>query len=181
MRWTTSPSYCHNLLIVIFRYLCQECDSLQDAKRYTELLELPPVLHFSLLRFVYDLATMERKKSKQSILFPTFIDMNHFVGPPEKRRRRGAWPVQRSENLYELRGVLLHKGASAYHGHYEAQVFDVQFVFCPVVFGIVSHGTFRRNQAWYQFNDEEVTRIDSLLPKIDTTKKGGRNGKDTKK
>ncbi|OJT06086.1 Ubiquitin carboxyl-terminal hydrolase 48 [Trametes pubescens] len=163
------------------KYLCQECDSLQDAKRYTELLELPPVLHFSLLRFVYDLNTMERKKSKQSILFPTFIDMNHFVGPPEKRRRRGAWPVQRSENLYELRGVLLHKGASAYHGHYEAQVFDVQSVPCLVFPGNVSHDTIHRNQSWYQFNDEEVTKIDSLVPKIDTSKKGGRNGKDTKK
>lgn len=38
----------------------------------------------------------------------------------------------RSENIYELRGVLLHKGASAYHGHYEAQVFDVMYVFLPL-------------------------------------------------
>lgn len=28
------------------------------------------------------------------------------------------------DTLYELRGVLLHKGTSAYHGHYEAQVYD---------------------------------------------------------
>lgn len=35
--------------------------------------------------------------------------------------------LQDSSNdlVYELRGVLLHKGASAYHGHYEAQVYDV--------------------------------------------------------
>ena len=62
------------------RYFCQQCDSLQDAKRYTELRELPPVLHFSLLRFVYDVATMERKKSKQTIMFPTFIDMGSNFG-----------------------------------------------------------------------------------------------------
>jgi hypothetical protein len=30
--------------------------------------------------------------------------------------------------VYELRGVLLHKGASAYHGHYEAQVLDTAWV-----------------------------------------------------
>lgn len=30
-----------------------------------------------------------------------------------------------SEETYELRGVLLHKGPSAYHGHYMAKVFDV--------------------------------------------------------
>jgi hypothetical protein len=33
-----------------------------------------------------------------------------------------------ASDLYELRGVLLHKGASAYHGHYEAQVFDAAYV-----------------------------------------------------
>ena len=30
---------------------------------------------------------------------------------------------------YELRGVLLHKGASAHHGHYEAQVYNSRYVF----------------------------------------------------
>ncbi|KAI0780996.1 cysteine proteinase, partial [Trametes elegans] len=145
------------------KYLCQQCDSLQDAKRYTELRQLPPVLHFSLLRFVYDVSTMERKKSKQSIQFPTFIDMDRFLGPVEARKKRGKRSLKDSHNLYALRGILLHKGASAYHGHYEAQVFDVQ------------------NQSWYQFNDEEVTKIDSLVPKVDTGKKGGRGVKDTKK
>lgn len=33
-----------------------------------------------------------------------------------------------SGTMYELRGVLLHKGASAYHGHYEAQVFNEESV-----------------------------------------------------
>lgn len=30
--------------------------------------------------------------------------------------------------VYELKGVLLHKGTSAYHGHYEAQVWDATCV-----------------------------------------------------
>lgn len=38
---------------------------------------------------------------------------------PSKREHPAA-----ASDLYELRGVLLHKGASAYHGHYEAQVYD---------------------------------------------------------
>lgn len=37
-------------------------------------------------------------------------------GPPDA--------LSKDDALYELRGVLLHKGASAYHGHYEAQVYD---------------------------------------------------------
>ncbi|GBE82261.1 cysteine proteinase [Sparassis latifolia] len=124
------------------KYLCPRCDSLQDAKRYTELRQLPPVLHFSLLRFVYDVSTMERKKSKYAISFPTSIDMDQFLGSAEMRKN--AKNCRKNTNRYALRGVLLHKGASAYHGHYEAQVFDVQ------------------NQGWYQFNDETVTEIESL-------------------
>jgi ubiquitin carboxyl-terminal hydrolase 48 len=67
---------------------------------------------------------MERKKSKHSISFPRALDMNKFLGSPEHRRH--ATSTARDENVYELRGILLHKGASAYHGHYEAQVYDAQ-------------------------------------------------------
>ncbi|KAF9526995.1 cysteine proteinase [Crepidotus variabilis] len=126
------------------KYSCSRCDSLQDATRYTELRQLPPVLHFSLLRFVYDLNTMERKKSKNTISFPPVLDMSKFVGS-ERDRGHSSQPEQ-SQHIYELRGVLQHKGASAYHGHYEAQVYDTE------------HGS------WYQFNDESVTKIQSLVP-----------------
>jgi uncharacterized UBP type Zn finger protein len=106
------------------RYLCSGCKTLQNATRYTELQILPPVLHFSLMRFVYDLNTMERKKSKHSISFPLSLDMNKFLGSPEHRRHPTS--TTGDDNVYELRGILLHKGASAYHGHYEAQVYDAQ-------------------------------------------------------
>jgi len=105
------------------RYLCARCDSLQDATRYTELRQLPPVLHFSLLRFVYDISSMERKKSKNTILFPTTLDMDQFLGSAASSKTTPS-DVSANGNMYELRGVLLHKGTSAYHGHYEAQVFD---------------------------------------------------------
>ena len=69
-------------------------------------------------RFVYDLATLERRKSKLPLKFPPFLDMRPFVA-------QGASHFETDdESLYELRGVLLHKGPSAYHGHYEAQVYD---------------------------------------------------------
>ncbi|KAJ8078975.1 hypothetical protein PM082_013259 [Marasmius tenuissimus] len=119
------------------QYLCSTCDSLQDATRYTELRRLPPVLHFSLLRFVFNLATLERKKSKNIISFPREIDMGPFV-------RDSTEGSSSTSNVYELRGILLHKGPSAYHGHYEAQVYDSEA------------------QSWFQFNDEVVTRIERL-------------------
>ena len=37
------------------------------------------MLHFLLMRFVYDLKTYERKKSKSAIVFPTVLDMGRFV------------------------------------------------------------------------------------------------------
>ena len=96
------------------RYACSTCNALRDATRYTKLRKLPPVLHFSLLRFVFDLATLERRKSKHAINFPTLIDMNQFIDKPE------------GENIYELQGILLHRGSSAYHGHYEAMVREAE-------------------------------------------------------
>ncbi|CAE6490373.1 unnamed protein product [Rhizoctonia solani] len=111
------------------RYDCSTCGSKQDAFRYLRLTHLPPVLHFSVLRFVFDSKDFSRKKSKHAITFPHAIDMRPFLS------EEGA------EIWYDLRGVLLHRGPSAYHGHYEAQVFDVT-----------------RN-AWFQFNDEDVQEL----------------------
>ena len=68
---------------------------------------------------------MERKKSKHTVSFPSILDMDQFLGSADSRRSSAE---KRSHDLYELRGVLLHKGPSAYHGHYEAQVFDVSYV-----------------------------------------------------
>jgi ubiquitin carboxyl-terminal hydrolase 48 len=60
--------------------------------------------------------TLERKKRKHNVSFPVVLDMNKFL-------RNG--DSTDGENTYELKGVLVHKGSSAYHGHYEAMVFDV--------------------------------------------------------
>jgi ubiquitin carboxyl-terminal hydrolase 48 len=66
--------------------------SLQSATRRTALKTLPPVLHFSLMRFAYDPYSGSRKKSKDTISYPRSITLNN-----EK---------------YDLRGVVLHQGTS---------------------------------------------------------------------
>ncbi|THH17534.1 hypothetical protein EW146_g3292 [Bondarzewia mesenterica] len=114
------------------KYHCPRCETLEDATRQVILRKLPPILHFSLLRFVFDISTLERKKSKHNISFPRVLDMNRFLENP---------PADKDENVYDLKGVLLHRGPSAYHGHYEALVFDVT------------------NDSWFQFNDEVVTKM----------------------
>ncbi|CAE7168504.1 unnamed protein product [Rhizoctonia solani] len=111
------------------RYDCSTCETKQDAFRYLRLTDLPPVLHFSVLRFVFDAKDFSRKKSKHAITFPLSINMRPFLS----EEGVGVW--------YDLRGILLHRGSSAYHGHYEAQVFDVT-----------------RN-AWFLFNDEDVQEL----------------------
>ncbi|KAF7294772.1 hypothetical protein MIND_01014800 [Mycena indigotica] len=120
------------------QYSCSTCGGLQDATRYTELASLPPVIHFSLQRFSYNLDTMERVKSKNVITFPQVLDMTPFLG------KTADVSTKADSNIYELRGVLLHKGKSAYHGHYEAQIHDVT------------------SSSWFQFNDEVVSRIKKL-------------------
>ncbi|KZV97028.1 cysteine proteinase [Exidia glandulosa HHB12029] len=112
------------------RYHCSFCDSLQDAKRYTELHEIPPVLHFTMARFVWD-ETGDRKKCKDAIQFPVSVDMGRFVTPSTGKSQ---W--------YDLRGILLHKGSSAHHGHYESQVLDAA------------------SGNWFNFNDDEVEKVD---------------------
>ncbi|KAL1717465.1 hypothetical protein EV715DRAFT_253708 [Schizophyllum commune] len=165
--YTDQRSTCSHLP----RYACSTCNSLRDATRYTKLRKLPPVLHFSLMRFVYDLKTYERKKSKSAIVFPTVLDMGRFVegggeaggskggangNGASKASGSGATTAFRSgdtkaasseSHIYDLRGVLLHKGSSAYHGHYEAQVYDTE------------------RACWFQFNDEIVTKITTLQEK----------------
>ncbi|KAI0064483.1 cysteine proteinase [Artomyces pyxidatus] len=115
------------------KYRCPRCDSLEDATRQLVLRTLPPVLHFSLLRFVFDVSSMERKKSKHNITFPLVLDMNQFLDTGRAEVNGG--------NIYELQGILLHKGSSAYHGHYEATVFDMA------------------HDSWFTFNDEVVTKV----------------------
>ncbi|KAG8814339.1 hypothetical protein FRC17_001193 [Serendipita sp. 399] len=108
------------------------------------------VLHFSVQRFIFDFESMSRKKSKSNVQFPATIDMGRWIG----RETPGTVDSNDAENsteIYDLRGVLLHKGASAYHGHYEAQVYSSD------------------DQKWYQFNDETVTETD-LLPKASSKK-----------
>lgn len=92
------------------QYRCPGCaDSLQDAERRMEIRKLPPVLHFNIMRFVFDPHTWERKKTNNVIEFPMRVDMNKYLAPDAR---------EGGELWYELRGIVEHKGTSAYHGHF---------------------------------------------------------------
>lgn len=112
----------------LLRYHCEACDIKVDATRYTILDCLPPVLHFSLLRFVFSAVDFERSKSNHAISYPLKINMGQFLPIDDQG--------QSSEIWYDLKGVLMHKGKSAHHGHYVAQVHDNTFVVVFCLFGV---------------------------------------------
>ena len=73
-------------------------------------------MHFSILRFVFDYDTLERRKSQNAISYPLQLDMGQFLSPDAHGEQQEVW--------YDLKGVLMHKGQSAHHGHYVAQIYD---------------------------------------------------------
>jgi ubiquitin carboxyl-terminal hydrolase 48 len=77
------------------------------------------VLNFQLMRFQFDVNTGRKKKVKSVIKFPAKLDMTPFVSPELK--------ANALEVEYQLSSVLIHKGASAYGGHYIALVRDEEY------------------------------------------------------
>ncbi|GAA5948419.1 hypothetical protein JCM21900_002704 [Sporobolomyces salmonicolor] len=117
------------------QYHCERCDAKRDAIRYSKLEELPPVLHFSLLRFVFSMKDLTRAKSQHAISYPIQLDMGRYL-PDTNGNKREVW--------YDLKGVLMHKGTSAHHGHYVAQVYD------------------ETQSKWFLFDDESVEPVEDL-------------------
>ncbi|GAA5957689.1 hypothetical protein JCM3765_001482 [Sporobolomyces pararoseus] len=119
------------------QYNCDKCNGKSDATRYSELRSLPPVLHFSLLRFTFNLKDLSRAKSQHAISYPLALDMGQYLPVnPQTGRKDQVW--------YDLKGVLMHKGVSAHHGHYVAQVYDEQ------------------QSKWFLFDDESVSEVEDL-------------------
>lgn len=85
------------------QYHCQSCGKKRDATRSAAITSLPPILHFSLLRFVFDPKTYDRRKSRASITFPRRLDLGGHA--------------------YNLQAIITHSGPSAHEGHFvcEAQ------------------------------------------------------------
>ncbi len=51
------------------QYYCTNCEKKTDAKRYTQISSLPPVLNLQLLRFLYDRTTGRKKKLSTKIKY----------------------------------------------------------------------------------------------------------------
>ncbi|XP_042262689.1 ubiquitin carboxyl-terminal hydrolase 48 isoform X1 [Thunnus albacares] len=113
------------------RYFCESCQSKQSATRRIKLHSLPPTLNLQLMRFVFDRQTGHKKKLNTFISFPEQLDMGPFLEGKQDHKC-----------VYELSAVLIHRGISAYSGHYIAHVKDA------------------RTSDWYKFNDEEIEKME---------------------
>ncbi|KAK2821211.1 hypothetical protein Q7C36_020554 [Tachysurus vachellii] len=112
------------------RYFCESCQSKQCATRRIKLHSLPRTLNLQLMRFVFDRQSAHKKKLNTYISFPEVLDMSPFLEAKEEKC------------MYELSAVLIHRGVSAYSGHYIAHVRDA----CT--------------NDWYKFNDEEIEKME---------------------
>ncbi|KAL5014558.1 hypothetical protein ScPMuIL_008828 [Solemya velum] len=111
------------------QYMCTNCASKQNATRKICMEKIPPVLNLQLLRFVFDKKTWQKKKLNTVIQFPSVLDMGQFMSQPE------------GTIVYDLSAVLIHRGPTAYSGHYIAHIKDP------------------KGHAWYKFNDEEIEQF----------------------
>eukprot|EP01117_Protostelium_nocturnum_P020909 TRINITY_DN971_c0_g1_i4.p1 TRINITY_DN971_c0_g1~~TRINITY_DN971_c0_g1_i4.p1 ORF type:complete len:1030 (-),score=320.61 TRINITY_DN971_c0_g1_i4:193-3282(-) len=150
------------------QYFCENCQKLQDATRRMYLTELPEVLNFQLLRFVYDKKTEQKKKLKSRVAFPDKIDFAPYLHKSNSNGKEEAnlETMEESKNgsqeklIYQLTAVLTHKGASAYGGHYIAQIRD------------------EVSNEWYKFDDEVVEKEEIVSdPEENKENNNGTKGK----
>lgn len=86
------------------KYNCPQCRTKTPATRLTSLHKLPPILHFTLVRFAYDLKAGQKKKSKAIIKFPQKLEIG--------------------DHEYYLQAVVSHFGTDN-HGHFVCEALEL--------------------------------------------------------
>ncbi|XP_074654774.1 ubiquitin carboxyl-terminal hydrolase 48-like [Tubulanus polymorphus] len=114
------------------RYMCETCCKKQNAVRKIVLKQLPKILNLQLLRFVFDRNTGQKKKLSNFIQFPEELDMGIYITDSDKA----------GQYVYELQAVLIHRGPTAYSGHYIAHIRAAD-----------------KLKSWYKFNDEDIEKM----------------------
>lgn len=114
------------------QYSCGTCNCRRDASRQIVVKTLPRTLNLQLLRFVFHKATYTKKKLSRVLSFPDMLDLTPFVSSNG---------TSTDSFQYDLTAVLIHRGPSAFSGHYIAHIKDTS------------------TNLWHKFNDENVDRL----------------------
>ncbi|KAF4121595.1 ubiquitin carboxyl-terminal hydrolase 22/27/51 [Geosmithia morbida] len=116
-------------------YRCQNCNSLQQARRNTTIKCLPNVLSIQLKRFEYKQGRHDRaSKIDSPVRFPLQLNMLPYTNRPRGREGRESAQLERS-CTYDLLSVVVHVGEIE-TGHYVS--------YCRV------------GDQWFKFNDHKV-------------------------
>ena len=112
-----------------------------NAKRWTALHQLPPILMIHLKRFTFNYVSMQRIKVDSVFTFKRHLDMSPFVcavttGDPTLN--------------YELYGILIHVG-TARGGHYFAHIKDL--------YQARGDESPNGDNSWYVFDDATVSPL----------------------
>lgn len=106
-----------------------------ETEKCVVLRHLPTFLIFQLNRFSYDRARQRKIKLHGRFAFPGVLDMRPFCS---------------TGGMYQLSGVIAHRGRSAYRGHYYSYV--------------RSRGNDKdMGEEWYLMDDEYVLPFDKQL------------------
>ncbi|XP_058042860.1 ubiquitin carboxyl-terminal hydrolase 35 [Ahaetulla prasina] len=156
------------------RYHCENCASLQDAEKLTELTEGPHYLILTLLRFSFDLGTMRRKKILDNVSVPLILKLPVLVSSDQART--SGWTSSCkdfSSVVYDLCSVVVHSGVSSESGHYYCYARECEDPATENTWNMASAKSTDVEIQWYIFNDtrvffssfESVSNVTSFLPK----------------
>eukprot|EP00931_Biecheleriopsis_adriatica_P011678 TRINITY_DN11275_c0_g1_i1.p1 TRINITY_DN11275_c0_g1~~TRINITY_DN11275_c0_g1_i1.p1 ORF type:complete len:1183 (+),score=292.38 TRINITY_DN11275_c0_g1_i1:28-3576(+) len=98
------------------KWFCEELDEKVEALKGFTVERLPQILCLQLLRFVFDLQTMRRKKLSEEVSIPLSVDLAFLMATED-----GGHCSDTSDCRYELAAVCLQYG-TAHGGHYKALI-----------------------------------------------------------
>eukprot|EP00028_Trichosphaerium_sp_Am-I-7-wt_P007594 CAMPEP_0168536126 /NCGR_PEP_ID=MMETSP0405-20121227/19289_1 /TAXON_ID=498012 /ORGANISM="Trichosphaerium sp, Strain Am-I-7 wt" /LENGTH=300 /DNA_ID=CAMNT_0008563923 /DNA_START=342 /DNA_END=1241 /DNA_ORIENTATION=+ len=135
------------------KYMCDPCNSKQDALMGAKIGKLPDVFAIVLQRFEFDFMTMQRVKVNSRVEFPFELDMTPFYNVELSKRANTSQQESRepedddeendeqeNPNAYSLYGVVCHMG-TAHRGHYFMYLKDIN------------------SKTWHKFSDTTVTPL----------------------
>eukprot|EP01091_Cochliopodium_minus_P011570 TRINITY_DN3315_c0_g1_i1.p1 TRINITY_DN3315_c0_g1~~TRINITY_DN3315_c0_g1_i1.p1 ORF type:complete len:1138 (+),score=391.59 TRINITY_DN3315_c0_g1_i1:195-3608(+) len=133
------------------QWMCPKCEKKVDAFKGTRLKFLSPIVILSLLRFEFNMQTLDREKNCSEISFPFEIDFKDYVSD------------NNDSLLYDLFGVVIHTGSSSKFGHYKVYLKDLmkegKYTGIEMVRdkGDIEEKVI--HEGWYLFNDSDVSAV----------------------
>ena len=120
---------------------CEHCAKTSSASTQEFFLKVPPILIFQFHR-----ASADGSKCLDRPSFPyhSSLDLSSFMSPESTQQ----------SCLYELQGVVLHKGESVRSGHYISIIRERATHPCSRLGGAVD-----KDPQWWMMNDETVSAV----------------------